>query len=139
MPRMVAGSSRPSSDANNGEGFFERAPGIYVHGGRTAEKAENYVRYVQLFEDGVFWAAKWEVQVGRSSRVAVSSKYNADPWLQSLASVALVDLWVRACTHSTMQESSEVQEKWDPLDGGQFVREWPGGLDDGADAVCVRE
>lgn len=112
---MVTGSLRPFCDARNGEGFFERAPGIYVHGDKRAEKAEHYMRFVQLFQDGVFGAVTWEVQVDRSSRVAVPSRYKTDQWVQSLASVALVALWVRACTHSTLLESSEVQEKWDPM------------------------
>lgn len=105
---------RPSQDATQGEGFFKEAPGIYVHCDTTAQKADNYMRYVPLCQDGVFWAVKWEARVDRSSRVTVSSRYGTDQSVRHPQSVVLVALWVKRSTHGTRQESSDVQAKWDP-------------------------
>ena len=51
-----------SCDESKGHRFFEGKPGVYLHADSRAEKAENYIKYCSLSGDGIFWAAKWEVQ-----------------------------------------------------------------------------
>lgn len=67
---MAERELRPSLNTDLGESFFDQAPGICVHCGKTAEKAGNYMRYIDLVGDIVFWATQGGVWVDRSSRVA---------------------------------------------------------------------
>ncbi|CAK0870886.1 unnamed protein product [Prorocentrum cordatum] len=67
---LYHGRLRASCDKSMGDRYFDGAPGIYVHKDATSRKAENYVRFVHLCGDGVFWAAKWEVVVDRRQSVA---------------------------------------------------------------------
>lgn len=84
------------------ERFFDQAQGIYVHSEWLQEKAENYMRYVDVCRDGVFWAVKWEVRVDLSSRVPVKSRYQTDQWVQQTGSVRLaVGSSVATCSPST--------------------------------------
>eukprot|EP00928_Gymnodinium_smaydae_P079890 TRINITY_DN63721_c0_g1_i1.p1 TRINITY_DN63721_c0_g1~~TRINITY_DN63721_c0_g1_i1.p1 ORF type:complete len:508 (+),score=44.97 TRINITY_DN63721_c0_g1_i1:42-1526(+) len=109
---MYHGRLLGSRDAERGDRFFERAPGVYVHKDATCHKTGNYFRFVPLFQDGVFWAALWEVMVDRSDRVAVSG---TDQWVQQERSVRLRNLWLVGCDYQHMQNGWEVTEKWDPL------------------------
>ena len=69
-----------------GEQFFENCPGVYVHGGDesgttgkhpTYKKAMNYCRYVNLFGDGRFYTAMWEVQVDRNRCLSTCLLYTS--------------------------------------------------------------
>ena len=86
---LYSGFLASSCDVEQGHRYFQDAPGIYVHKECTAHKADNYVRFTPLCEDGVFWAAKWEVRVDRSERV---EKKDTDQWTQRDGSVRLVAL-----------------------------------------------
>ena len=74
----------------------------------------NYLCFVPLCKDGVFWGAKWELQVDRSDRV-LAAKLRTDQWVQRERSVRLVALWVCGLTHSKMEDGSDTQAVWDPM------------------------
>ena len=60
-----------SSDDSQGHRYLTGAPGIYVHKTGTREKAENYIHFMPLCDDGVFWGCKWEVNIaGAASKGA---------------------------------------------------------------------
>ena len=109
---MYHGRLAPSCDASRGHRFFAGCPGVYVHKDSTAHKVGNYTRFVPLCSDGIFWAAKWELQVDRSDRVPAGK---TDQWVQEERSVRLVAFWLCGKTHQDMQDGSEVCEVWDPL------------------------
>ena len=83
-----------------------------MHKEGTALKAENYIRFVPLFGDGVFWAAKWELRVDRADRVKV--KHRTDQWVQRARSVHLVALWLCGRTSAEMHLGDEVTLSWQP-------------------------
>merc|ERR1711920_446483 len=93
--------------------FFGDSPGVYVHKDGTCRKTGNYVRFVPLCRDGVFWAALWEVQVDRSDRIPVS-RLGTDQWVQHERSVRLSALWLIGCTYECMSQGWEVGLFWDP-------------------------
>jgi hypothetical protein len=95
-----------------GDRFFPGKPGVYFHKDGTAAKVANYMRFVHLFGDGVFWAAKWEVRVDRTDRV---SKSGTDQWVQKERSVRLAALWLLGRRHENMERSDEVVRFWNPL------------------------
>ena len=60
-----------SSDHGQGQRSLTGAPGIYLHKTGTKGKAENYINFTHLCEDGVFWGCKWEVNIaGAASKGA---------------------------------------------------------------------
>jgi hypothetical protein len=71
----------------------------HCHKDALAHKAEYYARFTALCQDGVFWAAVWEVRVNRSERVA---NKDTDQWVQREGSVELVALWLRGRRHEDM-------------------------------------
>lgn len=78
------------------------------------DKGENYVRYVPLCPDGVFWAATWEVRVGPGGQNCCLGQ----AWNGSEVSAAVGSLggaMGKGVTQATMVESCELQEKWVPL------------------------
>lgn len=101
-----------SKDGNQGQRTLSNAPGVYVFKEGTSHKAENYIRFVPLCGDGVFWAAKFEVRVDRSQRV--KCQRSTDQWVQQEGSVQLVALWVCGRNASTMRFGDNVSPKWDP-------------------------
>ena len=56
---LYHGRLMESSDESQGHRFFSGSPGVYVHKEAIAHKAENYTRFVPIFQDGTLWAAKW--------------------------------------------------------------------------------
>ena len=58
-----------SGDESRGDRLLAGTRGVYVHKGATSHKAENYVRFAQLAQDGVFWASKWELRVDTTCSV----------------------------------------------------------------------
>ena len=91
--------------------FWEDAPGVYVHKDSTGHKACNYIRFVPLFGDGVFWAAKWEVCIDRADRVP---KPGTDQWVQQERSVHLVALWLCGRQAQDMLNGDEFTMCWEP-------------------------
>ena len=108
---MYHGEIFASHDERQGHRFKGGRPGIYVHNTDTAVKAENYIRFTPLCEDGVMWAAKWEVQVDRSQRV---TNKKCDQWVQAPGSVRLVALWLCGVRYEDMQDQFEVSRAWNP-------------------------
>jgi len=88
--------------------------GVYVHDDDTAAKAENYMRWVPLCGDGVFWAAKWEVQVKKELRVRVKRR-KTDQWILPEHAVDLVALWICCRSPDEMENGVPVSRAWDPL------------------------
>lgn len=109
---LYHGRLAASSDPDRGERFFSSAPGVYVHKTGTAKKIGNYMRFVELCRDGVFWAASWYVWVDRSDRVP---KSKTDQWIQRERSVHLAGLYLCGTTYENMQSGWEVSEVWDPM------------------------
>ena len=109
---MYHGRLFASCDAERGERFFRQAPGVYLHKDATCKKTGNYFRFVPLCNDGVFWAALWEVMIDRADRIVVK---HSDQWVQPERSVKLVALWLVGCQYEHMQSGWEVSEAWNPL------------------------
>lgn len=102
-----------SRDSERGDRMLTDSPGVYVHKDGTSHKAENYLRFVQLFGDGVFWAAKWEVRVHRADRVIVP--HQTDQWVQRARSVRLVALWLCARRACEMHAGDAYSLEWSPM------------------------
>ena len=81
-------------DTTMGHRFLKGAPGIYVFGDAFAHKAHHYMHWVPLFDDGVFWAIKLEVEVDRKRKVVTHHK---DQWVQQPGSAAqsLMGMWMQ--------------------------------------------
>jgi len=101
-----------SCDADRGDRFFGKAPGVYLHKNQTAFKTANYFRFVPLCQDGVFWAAMFGVMVDRADRVPVQK---TDQWVQPERSVRLACLYLAGARYQDMQPGWEVSQAWDPL------------------------
>ena len=65
---MCDGHLRASDENREGADFGENAPGVYLHG-LDLEKANNYVQFTPLCNNGTFWGVKWEVRTDRADRV----------------------------------------------------------------------
>ena len=66
---LFHGQLAESNGANLGERTLGDVPGVYAHKDGTADKAEGYMRFVDLLNDGVYWAVKFELLVNRSERI----------------------------------------------------------------------
>ena len=77
------------------------------------EKAEYYIHFRPLCDDGVFWGCKWEVEVDRERRVKVQSR--TDQWVQKRDSVRFVALWLRGIRYQDMQPQLKFNETWNPM------------------------
>lgn len=109
---MYHGKLAASNKPERGDRFFARAPGVYCHKMGTCPKIGNYMRFVPLCRDGVFWAACWEVAVDRSDSVPVG---NTDQWVQEERSVRLTKLYLAGTTYQCITAGWEVSRVWDPL------------------------
>eukprot|EP00928_Gymnodinium_smaydae_P038365 TRINITY_DN26484_c0_g1_i1.p1 TRINITY_DN26484_c0_g1~~TRINITY_DN26484_c0_g1_i1.p1 ORF type:complete len:925 (+),score=154.82 TRINITY_DN26484_c0_g1_i1:69-2843(+) len=109
---LYHGKLLPSTSKGRGERFLENAQGVYVHKDGTAHKAEHYMRFVPLCDDGVFWAAKWEVRVDRSVKVKVQRQ--TDQWVQREEGVKLAALWICGRTANQMRDGDSVSKSWHP-------------------------
>ena len=99
-----------SSDHGQGQRYLTDAPGIYLHKTGTKEKAENYMTFTPLCDDGVFWGCKWEVDIDRERRVKVPR--STDQRVQKRGSVRLVALWLKGIRYEDMQPQLKVSETW---------------------------
>ena len=88
-------------------------PGVYVHKDSTQHKANNYMCFVPLMGDGVFWAVKWELRVNR--QVFVPNP-GSDQWVQPEGSSKLAALWVCGRNAAQMQNGDAVSWQWMPLE-----------------------
>ena len=111
---------RQSADKGRGERCLANVSGVYCHKDGTASKAENYMRYVPLFGDGTFWAAKWEVRVDKSTRVKVPT--TTDQWVFPEEGVRLAALWICGRTANEMVPGAAVSREWDPLEEAHPLR-----------------
>ena len=101
-----------SDNAEEGHQFAPGAPGVYVVGDANITKAGSYSRYVQMFRDGVFWCAQWELAVDYHDR------YKCDrdgQWAIKPESVHLKALWLHRLSYTELQGSTSVQSHWHPL------------------------
>eukprot|EP00929_Paragymnodinium_shiwhaense_P026116 TRINITY_DN15595_c0_g1_i4.p1 TRINITY_DN15595_c0_g1~~TRINITY_DN15595_c0_g1_i4.p1 ORF type:complete len:1560 (+),score=426.06 TRINITY_DN15595_c0_g1_i4:126-4805(+) len=110
---LVSGYLWASGDEERGDRFFTECRGVYVHKDGTKHKAESYIRFVPLCDDGIFWAVKWEVLVDRSQNV--KPPHQTDQWIQKENGVKLKALWVCGRNSQQMKEGDGVAMRWDPL------------------------
>ena len=90
-------------------------PGVYCS--PHAVTADRYARLTPLFGDGIWWQAKWELQVDRTHRTP-NNQLPANQWLQPESSVELQRLWVRGLSREDIIQnacSSTVAMNWNPL------------------------
>jgi len=100
------------SDAR-GERLLRNMPGVYVHQDKTFGKAEGYARFVNLFGNNVFYAAKFEVLVNRE--LGVTKTVATDQWCQPACSVRIVALWICGRTAAAMHDGDAFSPGvWDP-------------------------
>merc|ERR1711937_949765 len=113
---MYDGKLRASKDAARGERFNESAPGVYLHKDETRSKTSSYSRFVDVLNNGVLWAAVWEVRADRSDRIP-RGKSNTDQWVVHDRSVHLAALWLQGKRYQDMDqggEGLEVSYRWKP-------------------------
>ena len=108
----VAGKLLESRDEEAGERYLEGAPGVYLHREKTAAKADNYIGFTPLADDGVYWATKWETRVDRERKVKVPRK--TDQWAQREEAVRLVALWVASKNLLQIKEGYCFEDSWIP-------------------------
>ena len=87
---------------------------LSVHKIATADKVNDYVCFTPLCEDGVFWAAKWEVRVDKKRQIVNLSKNNLDRWVQQRGSVHLIALWLCGVKYEHMVEGAAFSTAWNP-------------------------
>ena len=75
-------------------------------------EVENYMRWIPMCGDGLFWAAKWEVVY--ASWGSVKRGKRTDQVIQSAESVELAALWLSVRSASMLPEGTPVQAKWSP-------------------------
>ncbi|CAE7910915.1 unnamed protein product [Symbiodinium necroappetens] len=109
----------PSSDESKGDRMLAGCPGVYLHrdslhhkAERRKMKVENYMRWIPMCGDGLFWAAKWEVVY--ASWGSVKRGKRTDQVIQSAESVELAALWLSVRSASMLPEGTPVQAKWSP-------------------------
>ena len=105
-----------SLDCNKDEGerTLNGASGVYCHKDSTHVKANNYVRFVDLFGDGVFWAAQFELLVDPGK--AVKLKKRTDQWAYLSEGVKITALWICARASTQMVDGDAVSiVGWNPL------------------------
>ncbi|CAE7500668.1 unnamed protein product [Symbiodinium sp. CCMP2592] len=109
----------PSSDESKGDRMLTGCPGVYLHRDSLHHKAErcsciveNYMRWIPMCGDGLFWAAKWEVVY--ASWGSVKRGKRTDQVIQSAESVELAALWLSVRSASMLPEGTPVQAKWSP-------------------------
>ena len=105
-----------SSDCNQeaGERTLAGASGVYCHKDSTHGKAHNYLRFVDLFGDGVFWAAQFELLVDPGK--AVKLKKRTDQWAYPSEGVKITALWICARASTQMVDGDAVSiVGWNPL------------------------
>ena len=81
---------------------LQGAKGVYCHSAGdestgkkdTSKKTSSYMIHVNMFNDDVFYAARWELYVDRNRKVKPPKK--TDQWIQPMESVDMVALWVHA-------------------------------------------
>ena len=101
-----------SADEAQGHRYFADRPGVYLHADSRAQKAENYINYVGMSGDGIFWAAKWEVLYDVSG--SVKGKKATDQLIYAGGAVRLSALFLATHTRESLPTSCHVTE-WQPL------------------------
>ena len=66
---MYHGKLRASHDKALGDSFWDDAPGVYAFRDDLSYKCLNYSRWCNMFNDGVWWSAIWELCVDRTDRM----------------------------------------------------------------------
>ncbi|CAE7398620.1 unnamed protein product [Symbiodinium natans] len=102
----------PSKDESKGDRILAGCPGVYLHRDSLQHKVENYMRWIPMCGDGLFWAAKWEVFY--DSWGSVKRGKRTDQIIQSADSVELKALWLSVQCAATMAEGTPIQALWRP-------------------------
>ena len=87
---MCDGYLRASDSTREFTRFAQESPGVYIHG-IDYGKANGYVTYMPLHNDGIYWGAKWEVRTDRADRVKCDRRKR---WVCKERSVKLEALWI---------------------------------------------
>ena len=101
-----------SADEAQGHRYFADRPGVYLHADSRAQKAENYINFVGMSGDGIFWAAKWEVLYDVSG--SVKGRKATDQLIYAGGAVRLSALFLATHTRESLPTSCHVTE-WQPL------------------------
>ena len=83
-----------------------------IYSSLSALQAENYIRWIPMCGDGLFWAAKWEVAYDAWGSVKRGKR--TDQLIQRADSVELTALWLSAFGSATMADGTPVQCQWHP-------------------------
>lgn len=112
-----------STTTSPGDRTIMDVPGVYLHKDATQHKAEHYLRFVPIFNDGIFWAAKFEVLANREDRMKVRRR--TDQWVQPARSVQIVALWLCGRTSEEMRGGDPIAKSWNPKhEANPFSKEW---------------
>lgn len=103
------GRMSASWNAQSGHTFFPGLRGVYFHGDRTMEKAENYMVFIPMLQKHICWGVKWECLVDTSERVAIGKRASTDQWIQKEKSVQVFALWVCAKSSGDMPDGCSVK------------------------------
>ena len=96
-----------ADDKQQGQRSKAECRGIHVHNTEAAARVEDYVCFTPLCNDGVMWAASWEVKVDRSQEI--SKKGNGE-WIQAPGSVRMFALWLCGLRYEEMPNNVEVSK-----------------------------
>ena len=101
-----------SADEAQGHRYFTDRPGVYLHADSRGHKAENYINFVGMSGDGIFWAAKWEVLYDVSG--SVKGRKATDQLIYAGEAVRLSALFLATHTRESLPTGCHVSE-WQPL------------------------
>ena len=83
---------------------------LSVHKIATADKVNDYVCFTPLCEDGVFWAAKWEVLVDKRRQIVTLNSRSSDGGKFRHLSA----LWLCGVKYEHMVEGAAFSTAWNP-------------------------
>ena len=109
---MCALFKRRASDSQENRQIQRDIDRVSVRVLWVVAEVENYMRWIPMCGDGLFWAAKWEVVY--ASWGSVKRGKRTDQVIQSAESVELAALWLSVRSASMLPEGTPVQAKWSP-------------------------
>ena len=90
-------------------GWIAHKVKLSVHKIATADKVNEYACFTPLCEDGVFWAAKWEVLVDkRTPKTILNSRERGGKFRHFSA------LWLCGVNYEQMAEGENFSTAWNP-------------------------
>lgn len=106
------GQLRESGDETRGHRFANNSRGVYLFPDRYGTKADWYALFSNLFDDGLFWAAKLEVL--RHPFGKVQRQPPVPQMTLKAECVSIVALWL-CCRDSATMEIGSWFHVWDPI------------------------